>query len=61
MEIINISDAEFKILVIKMLKELIEYGNKRKIEMKVTLSDKKKNLQGRNPGFKSTIWSIRKK
>ena len=27
MEISNISDAEFKTLVIRMLKELIEYGN----------------------------------
>ena len=26
-EITNLSDAEFKILVIRMLKELIEYGN----------------------------------
>ena len=27
MEITNLSDAEFKTLVIRMLKELIEYGN----------------------------------
>ena len=27
MEISNLSDAEFKTLVIRMLKELIEYGN----------------------------------
>ena len=68
-EITNLSDAEFKTLVIKMLKELIEYGNKIKKtqqEMKVTLSKIKKNLQGNNqkgrkPGFKSMIWNIRKK
>ena len=50
-EITNLSDAEFKTLVIKMLKELIEYGNKIKKtqqEMKVTLSEIKKNLQGTN-------------
>ena len=45
MEIINISDAEFKILVIKMLKELIGYGNSIKEEIKVTLSEIKKNLE----------------
>ena len=27
MEVTNLSDAEFKTLVIRMLKELIEYGN----------------------------------
>ena len=31
-----------------MLKDLIEYGNKIKEEMKVTLSEIKKNLQGTN-------------
>ena len=33
-EIGNLSDAEFKILVIKMLTELIEFGHKMKEEMK---------------------------
>ena len=46
MEITNLSDAEFKTLVVRMLKELIEYGNNIKEEMKVTLSKIKKNLQG---------------
>ena len=41
MEITNLSDAEFKTLVIKMLKEFIEYGNNIKEEMKVTLSETK--------------------
>ena len=31
-----------------MLKELIEYGNNKNEEMKVTLSEIKKNLQGTN-------------
>ena len=46
MEIANLLDAEFKILVISMLKELLEYGKKIKEEMKVTLSEIKKNPQG---------------
>ena len=53
MEITNISDAEFKMMVIMMLKELIEYGNnikKTREEMKITLSEMKKNLQETNSG-----------
>ena len=52
-EIANLTDAKFKTLVIRILKELIEYGNKIKKtqeEMKVTLSEIKKNLQGTNSG-----------
>ena len=44
MEIANLSDSEFKILVIKMLKELTEYGKNIREEMTVTLSEMKKNL-----------------
>ena len=47
-EIANLSDAKFKTLVIKMLKEFIEYGNNIKEEMKFTLSEIKRNLQGTN-------------
>ena len=60
MEISNLSDAEFKTLVIRMLKELIGYFNnikKTQAEMKVTLIRKirkvtkiRKNLQGINSG-----------
>ena len=39
MEIANWSDTEFKTLVIGMLKELTEYGNNIKEEMKFTLSE----------------------
>ena len=49
-KIANLSAAEFKMLVIRMLKELIECGNNIKEEMKVTLSEIKKNLQGTNSG-----------
>ena len=53
MEITNVSEAEFQTLVIRMLKELTEYGNKIKKtqgEMKFTLSEIKTNLQGTNNG-----------
>ena len=36
--------------MIRILKELIEYGSNIKGEMKVTLSEIKKNLQGTNSG-----------
>ena len=48
MEISNLSDAEFKVLVIRMLRELTEYGNNKKEEMKATLSEIKKNPQETN-------------
>ena len=47
-EMSNLSDAEFKTLVIRMLKELIEYGNNTGKEMRVTLNEIKKNPQGTN-------------
>ena len=53
MEISNLSEAEFKTLVIRMIKELIGYFNsikKTQAEMKVTLSEMKKNQQGTNSG-----------
>ena len=54
MEISNLSDAEFETLVIRMLQELTGYFNsikKTQAEMKVTLSEIKKNLQGTNSGW----------
>ena len=50
MEIANLSDAEFKTLVVSMLKEIIEYGKKIKEEVRATLSETKRNLQGTNSG-----------
>ena len=53
MEVNNRSDAEFKILVVRMLKELIGYFNsikKTQAEMKITLSEIKKNLWETNSG-----------
>ena len=53
MEISNVSETQFKTMAIKMLKELIGYFNsikKTQAEIKVTLSEVKKNLQGTNSG-----------
>ena len=43
-EIANLSDADFKTLVIRVLTEMIEYAHKIKEEMKVTLNEIKKRL-----------------
>ena len=51
MEISNLSDAEFKTMVIRMLKELSEDLNsikKIQLEMKDSLTEIKNNLQGNN-------------
>ena len=53
MEISNLSDAQFKTLVIRMLQEFFGYFNgikKTQAEMMVALSEIKKNLQGTNSG-----------
>ena len=47
-EITNLPDAVFKTMLVGMLKELTEYGNNIKEEMKAILSEIKKNLQGTN-------------
>ena len=44
----NLSDAEFKTLVIRMLTELIELRCKMKEEMKATQSEIKENILGTN-------------
>ena len=48
MEIANLSDAEFKTLVIRMLREHIGYSKGVREEAKATLSEIKKNPQGTN-------------
>ena len=53
-EIANLSDAEFKTLVIRMLTEMIEYGHKIKGEMKAMQSEIKENTQGTNSDGKET-------
>ena len=48
MEIANLSDAEFKTLVIRMLRELIEYSKSIKEKVRATLNEIKKNPQATN-------------
>ena len=57
-EIISLSDPDFKTLVISILKELIGYSNNIKEEMKVTLSEIKKNLQGTNSEGEEAVIQI---
>ena len=45
-EIVNLSDGEFKALVIKMLTELIELGQKIKEQMKDTQKEIKQKYSG---------------
>ena len=57
-EIANLSDGEFKALVIKMLTELIELGYKMKEQMKDTQNEIKQNIQGTNSDGKETRTQI---
>ena len=51
-EIVNLSDAQFKTLVIRMLTEMVEYGCKIEEKMKTMKSEIKENVQGTNNGGK---------
>ena len=53
-EIANLSDAEFKTLVIRMLTEMTEYGCNIEKEVKAMKSEIKKNVQGTNSEGKET-------
>ena len=53
-EIANLSDGEFKTLVIKMFTELIELGQKMKEQTKDTQNEIKQNIQGTNSDRKET-------
>ena len=53
-EIANLSDAEFKTLVIRMLTEMIEYSCKIEEEVKAMQSEVKQNIQGTNSDRKET-------
>ena len=57
-EIANLSDGEFKALVIKMLTELIELGQTMKEKMKDTQMEIKQNVQGTNSDRKETRTQI---
>ena len=53
-EIANISDAEFKTLVIRMLTELVQYGPQIEEEVKAMPREIKENVQGTNSEGKET-------
>ena len=53
-EIANLSDAQFKTLVVRMLTELVEFGHKLDEKMKAMLRKKKENVQGTNSDGKET-------
>ena len=45
-ETANLSDTQFKPLVIRMLTELLEYGHKLEEKMKAMKNEMKENVQG---------------
>ena len=53
-QIANLSDAQFKTLVIWMLTELVEFGHKLDEKMKAMLRETKENVQGTNSEAKET-------
>ena len=57
-EIDNLSDAQFKILVITMLTEMIEYGHKIEEKVETMKSEIKENIQGTNSEGKETRTQI---
>ena len=62
----NLSDAQFKTLLIRMLKKLGEYGQKLEEKVKAMKNEIKENVQGTNSegrkmGLKSMICTRRKK
>ena len=65
-EIANLSDAQFKTLVIRKLTELVQFGCKLDEKMKAMLRETKENVQGtivmgRKLELKSMVWTRRKK
>ena len=53
-QIANLSEAQFKTLVIRMLTELVEFGHKLHEKMKAMLRETKENVQGTNSDGKET-------
>ena len=47
-EVANLSDAQFKTLVIRMLTEMVEYGRKIEEKVKAMQSELQENVQGTN-------------
>ena len=57
-ETVNLSDAQFKTLVIRMLTEMFEYGCKLDEKWRLCLSEIKENVQGTNSDRKETETQI---
>ena len=57
-DIANLSDAQFKTLVIRMLTEMVEYGHKIEGRVKAMRSEIKENVQGTNSDGKETSTQI---
>ena len=66
-QIANLSDAQFKTLVITMLTELVEFGQKLDGKMKEGYAERQRKMyreptvMRRKLGLKSTVWTRRKK
>ena len=65
-EIANLSDSQFKTLIIRKLTELVEFGCKLDEKMKDMLEKQRKMyrepiVMGRKLGLKSMVWIRRKK
>ena len=52
--IANLSDAQFKTLVIRMLTEMVEYGSTIEEEMKAMQTEIRENIWGTNSAGKDT-------
>ena len=57
-EIANLSDAQFKTMVIRMLTEMVEYDHKKEEKVKAVQSEIKKNIQRTNSKGKETRTQI---
>ena len=57
-EVANVSDAQFKTLLIRMLTEKIDYGHKIEDKVKAMISEIKKNVQGTSSDRKETWTQI---
>ena len=53
-EIANLSDAQFKTLVLRTLTEMVEYGHKIEEKVKAMQSEIKESIQGTNSEGKET-------
>ena len=53
-QIANLSDEQFKTLVIRMLTQLVEFGHKPDEKMKAMLRETKENVQGTNSDVNET-------